>query len=86
MATIRVTAVHTGYSSGTFRDVGDVFDIDSSQYSDSSVSFVPVGNPDYPLYGWQIQVPSSTPLYSYALANGGQSSQVTTANRGRTVL
>lgn len=74
MATIRVTAVAAGAYGGIYRDVGDVFDIDSTRYSDSTVSFVPVGNPDYPLYGWMLQVPANTPLYSYALSNGGQSS------------
>lgn len=74
MATIRVKAVTSGSYGGTYRDVDDVFDIDSAFYSDSTVSFVPVGNPDYPLYGWMLQVPNTTPLYSWALSNGGASS------------
>lgn len=71
MATIRVKAVAAGFALKIWRDIGDVFDIDSSLYSDSTVSFVPVGNPDYPLYGWMLQVPGTTPLYSFALSNGG---------------
>lgn len=73
MAIIRVQAVAAGDSGGVWRDVGDVFDIDSTKFSDATVSYVPVGNPDYPLYGWMLQVPSNTPLVSYALSNGGQS-------------
>lgn len=73
MALIRVKAVTGGFALRIWRDIGDVFDIDSSLYSDSTVSFVPPGNPAYPLFGWMLQVPGGTPLYSYALANGGQS-------------
>lgn len=73
MATIRVQAVTAGDTAGIWRDIGDVFDIDSSKFSDSTVSYVPVGNPDYPLVGWMLLVPPGTPLYSYALSNGGQS-------------
>lgn len=73
MATIRVQAVTGGFALGIWRDIGDVFDIDSSLFSDSTVSMVPVGNPDYPLYGWMLQVSGATPLYSYSLAHGGQS-------------
>lgn len=74
MATIRVQAITAGFALSLWRDVGDVFDIDSSLYSDSTISYVPVGNPDYPLFGWMLQVPGSTALYSYALSNGGLSS------------
>jgi hypothetical protein len=84
MATIRVQAVARGQTGNQFREVGDVFDIDSSQFSDSTVSYVPVGNPAYPLYGWMVQVPSTTPLYSFSLL--GQSGVVTAAIQGRTVV
>lgn len=77
MAYARVQAVQRGQYSGIFRDVGDVFDIDNAgDLSDSTVSQVPVGNPDYPLYGWMLVVPNVTPLYSFALANQGQSTLV----------
>lgn len=77
MAFARVKAVQRGQYAGIFRDVGDIFDIaNSSDLSDSTVSQVPVGNPDYPLYGWMLIVPNTTPLYSYALSNGGSSTVV----------
>lgn len=77
MAFARVKAVQRGQYQGIFRDVGDVFDIaNSSDLSDATVSQVPVGNPDYPLYGWMLVVPGTTPLYSYALSNGGNSTIV----------
>ena len=77
---MRVQAVSRGYYNGAWRDVGDVFDLLSpSDYSSSTASIVPAGNPLYPLYGWMQQVPSSTPLYSYALANYGFSSIVVAA-------
>lgn len=81
MATIRVKAIAAGCALKIWRDIGDVFDIDSSLYSDSTVSYVPAGNPDYPLYGWMLQVAASTPIYSYALANGGQSTVRTSVRR-----
>lgn len=71
MAFARVKAAARGFYSGIWRDIGDVFDIaNSTDFSNSTVSQVPVGNPDYPLYGWMTQVPGATPLYSYALSNG----------------
>ncbi len=71
----RCQAVQAGDYNGIYRDVGDVFDVfNPTDFSDSTVSQVPVGNPDYPIYGWMKLVPSSTPLYSWALANGGASS------------
>lgn len=74
---MRVQAVATGFYRGQFRDIGDVFDLASpSDLSDSTVSMVPPGNPDYPLYGWMLQVPLTTPLYTWALGNGGASSPV----------
>lgn len=74
MAFARVKAVTGGQYGGVYRDIGDVFDIqNSSDFSNALVSQVPVGNPDYPLFGWMLQVPGGTPLYNYALANGGQS-------------
>jgi hypothetical protein len=73
----RVQAVARGWYNGIFRDVGDVFDIYSvNDFSPSNVSIVPPGNPNYPLYGWMLQVPSTTPLYSFALSNGGASTPV----------
>lgn len=68
MAFARVQAAQRGFYAGIFRNVGDVFDIAlAGDFSDSTVSQVPVGNPDYPLYGWMTQVPSTTPLFSYAI-------------------
>lgn len=64
---IRVQAIAAGFFGSDWKDIGDVFDItDPSQFSDSAQSVVPVGNPDYPLYGWMMIVPSTTPLFSYA--------------------
>lgn len=77
MAFARVQAVQRGFYAKTFRDVGDVFDIAvAGDLSDSTVNQVPVGNPDYPLFGWMLVVPGTTPLYSYALSNQGQSTLV----------
>lgn len=76
-AGFRVRAVSRGAYNEIWRDPGDVFDLLFAQdFSDSSKSVVPVGNPLYPLPGWMVQVPQSTPLYSYALANYGFSSIV----------
>lgn len=75
MSYARVQAVQQGQYANIWRDIGDVFDIaNASDLSDSTVSMVPVGDPDYPLYGWMKVVPGTTPLYSYALANNGVSS------------
>jgi hypothetical protein len=64
---VRVRATAAGYFEGVYRDIGDVFDIfDTSDFIDSAASEVPVGNPDYPLLGWMLIVPSSTPLFSWA--------------------
>jgi hypothetical protein len=77
MAYARVQAVSPGQYAEIFRDVGDVFDIQhASDLSDSTVSLVPPGNPNYPLYGWMKVVPSGAPLYSFALSNQGSSSNV----------
>jgi len=73
--TIRVKAVAAGFYQGDYRDIGDVFDIAQSDYSPYNVSLVPVGNPDYPLYGWMMQVPSTTPLYDAASATGASSTR-----------
>lgn len=79
---MRVQAVVAGDYNGIWRDIGDVFDIVLlADLSNSTVSIVPVGNPDYPLYGWMKQVPASTPLYSYALSNGGLSTVRTSVRR-----
>lgn len=65
--TIRVQAVAAGFYKSDYKDIGDVFDIlNSGELSDSTVSSVPVGNPDYPVFGWMLQVPPSTPLFSWA--------------------
>lgn len=72
-----VQATARGDCLGIFRDIGDVFLLtDPGQFSDSAVSQVPVGDPDYPIYGWMLSVPQNTPLYSFALANGGASTVV----------
>ena len=77
MAYARVKAIQRGQYGGILRDVGDVFDIvNASDLSDATVSQVPVGNPDYPLYGWMLVVSGTIPLYSYALSNGGSSTVV----------
>jgi hypothetical protein len=46
----------------------------SSHFSDASQSMVPDTDPAYPVFGWMQQVPDDTPLYSYALSNGGAAS------------
>lgn len=79
---LRVQAVVAGDYLGVWRDAGDVFDlIDAADFSDSTASMVNIGNPDYPLFGWMLSVPSSTPLYSYALSNGGLSTVRTSVRR-----
>lgn len=63
----RVMAVAAGYYQGDYKDIGDVFDIVSNNdFSDSTVSQVPVGNPDYPIYGWMLKVSATYPLFSWA--------------------
>jgi hypothetical protein len=77
---VRVRATAAGYFEGVYRDIGDVFDIsDTSDFTDSAQSQVPVGNPDYPEYGWMVIVPSSTPLFSFA--SSGLSSPRTSPRR-----
>ena len=78
---VRVQAATAGTYNGTFRDVGDVFDVAATLFSDATLSQVPVGDPDYPLYGWMLQVVAGTPLYSWASANGGASSPSTPVRR-----
>jgi hypothetical protein len=63
---IRVQAVAAGFSGGLYRNIGDIFDVDIGGFSDSTIATVPPGNPDYPLYGWMLQVPDATPLFSFA--------------------
>ncbi len=73
---MRVQAVATGFYNNQFRQIGDVFDLLSpSDLSDSTVSQVPVGNPIYPIYGWMLVVPGTTPLVNQSL--NGRSSSVT---------
>jgi|SRR5271154_3466548 len=72
----RVQAVTPGQYMGDYKDVGDVFDILNTQdFSDSTVSQVPIGNVIYPLYGWMLSVPATMALYSWAAF--GNSSPVT---------
>lgn len=74
----RVQAVQAGFYAGIWRDIGDIFDIaDPGDFSDSTVSLVPVGNPDYPLYGWMLQVVPAAPLVEYSLSGNGASTNVT---------
>lgn len=40
---------------------GDVFDVLSSEFSDSSIDYC-LGRPGSPLYGWMKQVPAGTPI------------------------
>lgn len=78
---MRVQATAPGFYNGRFRNIGDVFDLNSpSDLSDSTVSLVPVGNPLYPLYGWMKQVAANTPLVDFSLSNNGASSQVQTTS------
>lgn len=54
---ILVQATADGYYHGLFHPKDDIFYIENiTDFSDSSVSLVPVGNPDYPVYGWMRQV------------------------------
>lgn len=65
--TTRVQAVAAGFYNKDYKDIGDVFDLlNVGDLSDSTVSYVPVGNPDYPVFGWMLVVPSATPLFSWA--------------------
>ena len=62
-----VQAVAAGFYRGDYKDIGDVFGIFSPfEFSDSTQSIVPVGDPDYPVYGWMLQVAYSTPPFSWA--------------------
>lgn len=64
---MRVQAKAAGSYNKIYRDVGDVFDLlNTGDLSDSTVSYVPVGNPDYPVYGWMTVVSATTPLFSWA--------------------
>lgn len=64
---MRVQAVAAGFYNKDYKDIGDVFDLLSpADLSDSTVSQVPIGNPDYPIYGWMLVVPSNTALFSWA--------------------
>lgn len=77
VAFARVQAVAPGFYRGVFRNIGDVFDIYLPQdLSDSTVSSVPVGDPDYPLYGWMLKVGAQAPLTDYSLSTQGASSPV----------
>lgn len=72
---LRVKAVVAGFYNGIFRDPGDIFDLlSANDYSDSTATINPPTDPDYPLFGWMLSVAQTTPLYSFALANGGASS------------
>ena len=72
---MRVQAISSGFYQGDYKDIGDVFDLaNTGDLSDSTVSQVPAGNPDYPVYGWMLQVPLTTPLYNWSQATGGASS------------
>lgn len=63
----RVQAVQAGFYNEDYKDIGDVFDlITGNDFSDSTVSQVPVGDPDYPVYGWMKIVPFNTQLFSWA--------------------
>ena len=63
----RVQAVRAGDIYGDYKTAGDVFDIyNQFDFSDSTVSSVAPGNPDYPVYGWMLKVPSNTALFSWA--------------------
>jgi hypothetical protein len=64
---LRVQAVAAGFYNGSYRNIGDVFDLlQVADFADSIASFVPAGNPDYPVYGWMLSVPATTPLFSFA--------------------
>ena len=63
----RVQAVSAGFYRGDYKDIGDVFDlVSTADFSDSTQPQTPAGNPDYPVYGWMLSVPASTPLFSWA--------------------
>lgn len=59
--TVRVQAVYDGTYGGQFYEAGDVFDINSGDFSDNAVNYGP--NSGTIQLGWMTQVSSSTPLY-----------------------
>lgn len=73
---MRVQATAPGFYNGRFRNIGDVFDLNTpGDYVAFNVSLVPAGNPNYPMFGWMMQVSSSAALVDQTLVQGGQSVQ-----------
>lgn len=68
---MRVQATAPGFYNGRYRNIGDVFDLNTpGDYAAFNVSLVPVGNPNYPLYGWMMQVAANAQLSDYTLNHG----------------
>ncbi|SRR6266478_8046846 len=59
--TMRVQATAIGDYGGILYGPGDVFDIDSRSFSDSTIDYAAAGTGG-PFFGWMKQVPNSTPL------------------------
>jgi hypothetical protein len=59
--TMRVQATAIGDYNGILYGPGDVFDIDSRSFSDSTIDYS-AGGTGGPFFGWMKQVPASTPL------------------------
>lgn len=71
MSIIRVQALAVGFFGGKTRNIGDVFDVDTTQFANSTVDYR--ANPNNcplqgyitnvgPMPGWMQQVPLSTPI------------------------
>lgn len=68
MAFARVKAVQGGFYAGVWRDVGDIFDIaTSNDFSNSATNY---GSAATPFFGWMTQVAGNTPLFNYSLSTG----------------
>ncbi len=57
---MRVTAVTSGYYGGVYHPPGDVFDVASPDYSDSTVNYGPGSATKQ--FGWMLIVAANTPL------------------------
>lgn len=76
---MRVCAVSCGTHAGRYYEPGDVFDILSNEYSDSTVNYQAGGGIWAP--GWMLAVPSSTPLYQRIVSEPHPTFPVVDPNR-----